>query len=235
MQRKMFLLFLSQMVGQTQACRTPKSPSQPADVSLRLCSRRKLAYSNGKTTLAIDRGASEDGCLQGNTGVHLRSDFTPGNKYERHCFFVPAGSGDGDNGNLKRKRKAGSPLPEMPDLSQTQVYSQASPCSSESLPALPDSPQVRHRLRSAGKRVSEKSFKGSSLCFLPELRLHADPGLTAASVSRLSTDGLPGGGPHRPAEPGPAGHLQELRVRAVLSEWFERHPKVPSSREPDVP
>ncbi|XP_042079144.1 BRCA1-A complex subunit RAP80 [Haplochromis burtoni] len=104
------------MVGQTQACRTPKSPSQPTDVSLRLCSRRKLAYSNGKTTLAIDRGASEDGCLQ-------------------------AGSGDGDNGSLKRKRKAGSPLPEMPDLSQTQVYSQASPCSSESLPALPDSPQ----------------------------------------------------------------------------------------------
>uniref|UniRef100_A0A3Q2VG17 Ubiquitin interaction motif containing 1 n=1 Tax=Haplochromis burtoni TaxID=8153 RepID=A0A3Q2VG17_HAPBU len=103
------------MVGQTQACRTPKSPSQPTDVSLRLCSRRKLAYSNGKTTLAIDRGASEDGCLQG--------------------------SGDGDNGSLKRKRKAGSPLPEMPDLSQTQVYSQASPCSSESLPALPDSPQ----------------------------------------------------------------------------------------------
>lgn len=104
------------MVGQTQACRTPKSPSQPADVSLRLCSRRKLAYSNGKTTLAIDRGASEDGCLQ-------------------------AGSGDGDNGSLKRKRKAGSPLPEMPDLSQTRVYSQASPCSSESLPPLPDSPQ----------------------------------------------------------------------------------------------
>lgn len=234
MQRKMFLLFLSQMVGQTQACRTPKSPSQPTDVSLRFCSRRKLAYSNGKTTLAIDRGASEDGCLQGNTGVHLRSDFTPGNKYERHCFFVPAGSGDGDNGNLKRKRKAGSPLPEMPDLSQTQVYSQASPCSSESLPALPDSPQVR-RLPSAGKRASEKSFKGSSLCFLPELRLHADPGLTAASVSCLSTDGLPGGGPHRPAEPGLAGHLQELRVRAVLSEWFERHPKVPSSREPNIP
>lgn len=158
MQRKTFLLFLSQMVGQTQACRTPKSTSQPADVSLRLCSRRKLAYSNGKTTLAVDRGPSEDDCLQGNTSVPLMSDFTPGNKNERHWFCVPAGSGDGDNRNLKRKRKAGSPLPEMPNLSQTQkVYSQASPCSSESLPALPDSPQVRcRRLQSVWKTCVRK-------------------------------------------------------------------------------
>ncbi|XP_019219116.1 uncharacterized protein uimc1 isoform X5 [Oreochromis niloticus] len=117
------------MVGQTQACRTPKSTSQPADVSLRLCSRRKLAYSNGKTTLAVDRGPSEDDCLQ-------------------------AGSGDGDNRNLKRKRKAGSPLPEMPNLSQTQkVYSQASPCSSESLPALPDSPQSSDSTQIEGSQL----------------------------------------------------------------------------------
>ncbi|XP_030601508.1 BRCA1-A complex subunit RAP80 isoform X4 [Archocentrus centrarchus] len=105
------------MVGQTQPCWTSQSPSQPAHAPLRLFSRRKLAYSNGKKNPDVDRGASEDSC-------------------------TPAGTGDDDNRNVKKKRKAGSPLPEMPDLSQTQnVYSQPSPCSSESPLALPGSPQ----------------------------------------------------------------------------------------------
>lgn len=60
-------------------------------------------------------------------------------------FLFPGvkGSGDENNGwSKKQKRKEGSPLLEMPDLSQTQKKSQASPCSSEALSLRLDSPQV---------------------------------------------------------------------------------------------
>ncbi|XP_045895183.1 BRCA1-A complex subunit RAP80 isoform X2 [Micropterus dolomieu] len=116
------------MVSQTQLC--PPSQSQSllsdAETSLRLGSRRKLLCSNRKMPPAIDPGASEDSC-------RTETDLDRGAK----------GSGDENtNGNKKRKRKEGSPLLEMPDLSQTQeVFSQASPCSSESLSVALDSPQ----------------------------------------------------------------------------------------------
>lgn len=51
---------------------------------------------------------------------------------------------ESNNLNKKRKRKEGSPLMEMPDLSQSQkIYSQASPCGSETVDLVLDSPQVR--------------------------------------------------------------------------------------------
>ncbi|XP_040006701.1 neurofilament heavy polypeptide isoform X2 [Xiphias gladius] len=116
------------MVGQTRPCPPSQSQSLLADAEapFRLCSRRKLLYSNGKKASAVDRGASEDVC-------------TPQTDLNREA----KGTGDENNNrNKKRKRKEGSPLLEMPDLSQTQkIYSQASPCSSESLVVALDSPQ----------------------------------------------------------------------------------------------
>ncbi|KAM7374046.1 hypothetical protein PAMP_006723 [Pampus punctatissimus] len=78
------------MVSQTQP--RPSSQSQSllpeAEASFRLCSRRKLMYSNGKTASTSEKRS---------------------------------GSGDANNNmSKKRKRKEGSPLLEMPDLSQTQ-------------------------------------------------------------------------------------------------------------------
>ncbi|XP_070700231.1 neurofilament heavy polypeptide [Pempheris klunzingeri] len=109
------------MVSQTQSCPQPQSQSllTDAEASLRLCSRRKLLYSNRKA-------AAEDVCTP-------ETDLNQGAK----------GSGDeSNNRNKKRKRKEGSPLLEMPDLSQTQkIYSQASPSSSECLSVALDSPQ----------------------------------------------------------------------------------------------
>ncbi|XP_035522434.1 BRCA1-A complex subunit RAP80 isoform X3 [Morone saxatilis] len=116
------------MASQTQPC--PPSQSQSlltdAEASLRICSRRKLLYSNGKPVSVVDQGASEVGCTP-------ETDLNTGAK----------GTGDeSNNRNKKRKRKEGSPLLEMPDLSQTQnIYSQASPCSSESLDLVLDSTQ----------------------------------------------------------------------------------------------
>ncbi|KAG7232248.1 hypothetical protein INR49_009530 [Caranx melampygus] len=116
------------MVSQTQ--RNPPSQSQSllgdGETSLRLCSRRKLLYPNGKkASSVIDQRASQDVCTS-------ETDLSRGVK----------GSGDENNGsNKKRKRKEGSPLLEMPDLSQTQKMSQASPCSSVALSLHLDSPQ----------------------------------------------------------------------------------------------
>ncbi|XP_042354636.1 BRCA1-A complex subunit RAP80 isoform X3 [Plectropomus leopardus] len=112
------------MVSQTQPC--SQSLLADAEASLRICSRRKLLYSNRKKASANEQGASEDTCTP-------ETDVNRGAK----------GSGDeSNNRSKKRKRKEGSPLLEMPDLSQTQkIYSQASPCSSE-CPSVPlDSPQ----------------------------------------------------------------------------------------------
>uniref|UniRef100_UPI0037E840C5 BRCA1-A complex subunit RAP80 n=1 Tax=Semicossyphus pulcher TaxID=241346 RepID=UPI0037E840C5 len=109
------------MVSQTQPCPPYESQSLLADAeaSLRLCSRRKLSYSNRKL-------ASEDGCSQ-------ETDLNGGAKE----------SGDeSQHRSKKRKRREGSPLLEMPDLSQTQKNaSQASICSSEPLDLQLDSPQ----------------------------------------------------------------------------------------------
>ncbi|XP_044077125.1 BRCA1-A complex subunit RAP80 isoform X6 [Siniperca chuatsi] len=127
------------MVGQTQPCPPSQSQSLLADAgaSLRLCSRRKLLYSNRKMASAIAQGASEDGCTP-------ETDPNPGAK----------GSGDeSNNRNKKRKRKEGSPLLEMPDLSQTQ----ASPCSSESLSVALDSPQDSKTDRNQDVRFNKSS------------------------------------------------------------------------------
>ncbi|XP_040907618.1 BRCA1-A complex subunit RAP80 isoform X2 [Toxotes jaculatrix] len=110
------------MVSQAQPC--PPSQSQSlradADASLRLCPRRKLSYSNGRRASAIDQGPSDDIC-------------TAETELNQHPAAKETG-GENNNRNKKRKRKEGSPLQEMPDLSQTQnVYSQTSPCSSESV------------------------------------------------------------------------------------------------------
>lgn len=62
------------------------------------------------------------------------------------CIVFPGANQCGNEGkkNKKRKKKEGSPLLEMPDLSQTQkIYSQASPGGSEVLDLAVDSPQVR--------------------------------------------------------------------------------------------
>ncbi|XP_037604643.1 BRCA1-A complex subunit RAP80 isoform X1 [Sebastes umbrosus] len=117
------------MVSQTQPC--PPSQSQSllsdAEASLRFYSRRKLLYSNRKMASAVNHGASGDVCTP-------ETDLSQGAK----------GTGDeSNNRNKKRKRKEGSPLLEMPDLSQTQkINSQASPpCSLECLSVSLDSPQ----------------------------------------------------------------------------------------------
>ncbi|XP_047463905.1 BRCA1-A complex subunit RAP80 isoform X2 [Mugil cephalus] len=91
--------------------------------SLRLCSRRKLLYPNGIRASAPD----EDDC---ESKTDLSSDMN---------------SGDDDNRSKKRRRKAESPLPEMPDLSQTQkISSQDSLTHLESLdsPLSSDSTQI---------------------------------------------------------------------------------------------
>ncbi|TDH05246.1 hypothetical protein EPR50_G00141570 [Perca flavescens] len=107
------------MVSPTQPCRPAQSQSllTAAEASLRLCSRRKLSYSNGKTASAVDQGTSEDVCTP-EKGLNRRAKGT---------------RDESNNRNKKRKRKEGSPLLEMPD-------SQASPCSSECISVPLDSP-----------------------------------------------------------------------------------------------
>ncbi|XP_026227430.1 BRCA1-A complex subunit RAP80 isoform X3 [Anabas testudineus] len=115
------------MFGQTQLC--PPSHSQSlltdAETSLRICTRRKLLYSDGKMSSALNQGASEDDCPQ-----------------ETDLNQAKRTGDENNNRNKKWTRKDRSPLPEMPDLSQSQkIYSLASPCSSESLSVPLDSPQ----------------------------------------------------------------------------------------------
>ncbi|XP_075957610.1 uncharacterized protein uimc1 isoform X2 [Anarhichas minor] len=113
------------MFNQTQPAQSRRLPTD-AEASLRIFSPRKLWYANGKKTSAVNQGAAEDVCTP-------EADLNPGAK----------GTGDESNNRLrKRKRKEGSPLLEMPDLSQAQkISSQASPCSSEGLSVPLDSPQ----------------------------------------------------------------------------------------------
>ncbi|XP_027129353.1 BRCA1-A complex subunit RAP80 isoform X2 [Larimichthys crocea] len=114
------------MVSQIQPC--PSSQSQSllsgAEASLRFCSRRKLSYSNRNPSSAVDQRASED---------TIETDLNRG---------AQRSADESNNWNKKRKRKEGSPLMEMPDLSQSQkIYSQASPCGSETVDLVLDSPQ----------------------------------------------------------------------------------------------
>ncbi|XP_034060077.1 BRCA1-A complex subunit RAP80 isoform X3 [Gymnodraco acuticeps] len=116
------------IVSQTQP--SPVSQSQSllddAEASPGACSRRKLLYSGGKTASAIDQGASAD----------IRTAETDLNQGAK-------GTG-GERNTLRKKlkRKEGSPLLEMPDLSQSQkISAQDSPGSSDCLSAPLDSPQ----------------------------------------------------------------------------------------------
>ncbi|XP_035998702.1 BRCA1-A complex subunit RAP80 isoform X2 [Fundulus heteroclitus] len=102
------------MVNQAPACLNSPSKPQLDGAPVSAGSRRKLAYSNG--------------------GKVPEEDYTS--------------EGDMNSGHetvgrsKKRKRDTGSPLLEMPDLSQTQkISSRRSPCSPESFPSLLDSPQ----------------------------------------------------------------------------------------------
>lgn len=144
-----------------------------AESSLRTFSRRKLLYANGRInqraaeddcTPETDRGESlrlipfctntdqkerksrskrtkmYDGIVKSSwlqCPVNLKS----------FCIVFPVAKEAGDafiNRLKKRKWKEGSPLLEMPDLSQAdKVFSQDSPCSSDCLSAPLDSPQVR--------------------------------------------------------------------------------------------
>ncbi|KAL6098400.1 uimc1 [Pungitius sinensis] len=106
------------MDNQTQSLLTD------AEGSLRTFSRRKLLYANGRMAPAINQRAAED----------VRTPETGRGGNDAEDAFI--------NRLKKRKRKAGSPLLEMPDLSQAhKVFSQASPCSSDCLSASLDSPQ----------------------------------------------------------------------------------------------
>ncbi|KAI4814355.1 hypothetical protein KUCAC02_003552, partial [Chaenocephalus aceratus] len=116
------------IVSQTQP--SPVSQSQSllddAEASPGVCSRRKLLYSGGKTASAIDQGASAD----------IRTAETELNQGAK-------GTG-GERNTLRKKlkRKEGSPLLEMPDLSQSQkISAQDSHGSSDCLSAPLGSPQ----------------------------------------------------------------------------------------------
>ncbi|KAM8897706.1 uncharacterized protein uimc1 isoform 2-T2 [Spinachia spinachia] len=105
------------MDNQTQSLPTD------AEGSLRTVSRRKLLYANGRMAPAIHQSAAEDVCTpQTGRGAEEAAD-----------AFI--------NRLKKRRRKEGSPLLEMADLSQAHKVSQPSPCSSDCLSAPLDSPQ----------------------------------------------------------------------------------------------
>lgn len=81
------------MVGQTQPC--PPSQSQSlltdAEASLRLGSRRKLMYSNGRKTSAINQGALEDGSppeTDVNQGESLKNRKFPKRTRNRSSYII---------------------------------------------------------------------------------------------------------------------------------------------------
>ncbi|XP_047235599.1 uncharacterized protein uimc1 isoform X2 [Girardinichthys multiradiatus] len=105
------------MINQTQPCLNSPSKSPLDGAPLSTASRQKLSYSNGEK-------------LPGN-GCTLEGDMNS----------VVGPRGETITRSKKRKRGTGSPLLEMPDLSQTQMSSQNSPSSPESFSAHLDSPQ----------------------------------------------------------------------------------------------
>ncbi|XP_028278345.1 BRCA1-A complex subunit RAP80 isoform X2 [Parambassis ranga] len=109
------------MVDQTQPCPTSQSQTVLTDASFRLGSRRKLSYSTGKKATVV--GVKEDDC---SLSHHSPSSLTGGR--------------DANKMEENQERRAGSPLLEMPDLSQTQkISSQTSQCSVDPLSAPLDS------------------------------------------------------------------------------------------------
>uniref|UniRef100_UPI003AAB0DCF uncharacterized protein n=1 Tax=Centroberyx gerrardi TaxID=166262 RepID=UPI003AAB0DCF len=128
------------MVSQTQPCPASQSGRllSDAEPSCSLPSRRKLFYPNGKGPPAGDQGAGDQGAGDQGAGDQGAGDqgagAAAGCTWEANLSQDPKGAGDENNNRRKkRKRKEGSPLLEMPDLSQTQkIYSQASPFSSQS-------------------------------------------------------------------------------------------------------
>ncbi|CAL8265584.1 unnamed protein product [Merluccius merluccius] len=97
-----------EMFSQTQPCASPQSQSYHSntDPSPKLPSRRKLAY---PAMVCKD--------------VVLVEDLTTDTSVE----YAPRGTGNHKHNKRKRKREDGSPLRELPDLSQTQkIYSQSS-------------------------------------------------------------------------------------------------------------
>ncbi|MEQ2287531.1 hypothetical protein AMECASPLE_013554 [Ameca splendens] len=106
------------MINQTQPCLNSPNKSPLDGAPLSTASRRKLSYSNGEK-------------LPGN-GCTSEGDMNS---------EVVGPRGETITRSKKRKRGTGSPLLEMPDLSQTQMSSQNSPSSPESFSAHLDSPQ----------------------------------------------------------------------------------------------
>ncbi|XP_074529071.1 uncharacterized protein uimc1 isoform X2 [Halichoeres trimaculatus] len=109
------------MVSQTQPCASLQSQSliSEAEAPLRLCSRRKLSYSNRKQAL--------EGRCPPETDLNGGAEGSEDESLKR---------------SKKRKKREESPLLEMPDLSQTQkITSQGLPSSTEPLDLQMDSPQ----------------------------------------------------------------------------------------------
>lgn len=124
------------------------------DAPSTICTRRRLAYSNGRSTSAVRQGASGGSCTSEKnqkrgeapnsaviflTLILLVSAEKRGallsrisKKQNFFCWWGFKLSGtkrstDESMTSRKRKRKEGSPLLEMPDFSQTQkIYSQTS-------------------------------------------------------------------------------------------------------------
>nr|XP_046267758.1 BRCA1-A complex subunit RAP80 isoform X7 [Scatophagus argus] len=164
------------------------------EASLRISSRRKLSYPNGKPASPVDQGASQDVCTA--ETLLTRGAKRGGNESKR---------------NKKRKRTEGSPLLEMPDLSQTQkIYSQASSSSSEVLDLPLDSPQesLTSSVRSTSCRSQSPVFPGSPAP-------HPERSATCKVPKFSETDGEQTGQSHsRCISPafGRTGRRQEIRL-----------------------
>ncbi|XP_029925242.1 uncharacterized protein uimc1 isoform X2 [Myripristis murdjan] len=108
------------MANQTQPCPDSQSQSLLTDIDTlpTPLSRRRLLYPNAKGASSGHQGTSEaTGALEADLSQDLKKR-----------------GDENNNRSKKRKRKDGSPLLEMPDLSQTQkIYSQTSPFSSQSV------------------------------------------------------------------------------------------------------
>nr|XP_046267759.1 BRCA1-A complex subunit RAP80 isoform X8 [Scatophagus argus] len=194
------------------------------EASLRISSRRKLSYPNGKPASPVDQGASQDVCTA--ETLLTRGAKRGGNESKR---------------NKKRKRTEGSPLLEMPDLSQTQkIYSQASSSSSEVLDLPLDSPQDGETDHHQDIRSNEpsKSDDAKELKKMSKDRDSCEVELSSDMVLLWSDedDGItPVGSPspvfpeERPVhqaddQPAPLNHLTSRRPSASTSSSSRQQP-----------
>ncbi|XP_068186599.1 BRCA1-A complex subunit RAP80 isoform X2 [Antennarius striatus] len=109
----------------SQTCPPPQCPSETSCMT----SRQKRVYSNGKLLRESHGSCSPQ--------THLSTGAGP-------CGEAGARGLGGEESQLTNvlQRRTGSPLLEMPDLSQTQkITSQASPCTPDVPHLLPNSPQ----------------------------------------------------------------------------------------------